>query len=455
MIGITTVKLAFDRSTRWTDEDGRLHVGVSNISKAAINPYHGREIPRCEELGLNPDGVYYLFRDPEELAKSAHTFNNLQILSKHVPVSAWDDESHMAELTVGSLGTDCVWKDPYLQNSLVVWAAPAIAGVESRDQQELSASYRYDAVMDPGTYKGLHYDGRMTNIRGNHVALVESGRAGPDVVVGDSQFEGPIMLRSRTALLLSGALAGALAPRLAQDHAIDFSKFAGGVTRANFKRTTADLPARVVRALTPKLAQDEGVDVDDVIKIIAAVEGGVAATEADVIDDTPAIDDDGGDVVGKICALLEGKVDDETLASIRAMGGTAADEFPDKKDDDKDDKDDKKDKDKPAMDRRTVERIAADARTAASADFRALREAEKDVFPHVGEVVAMDSASDVYGFALEQAGIDLTGIPKSGYKAMLKALPAPGADRQRVAMDADPSALSAVVRDAPRLKRVL
>jgi hypothetical protein len=40
--------------------------------------------------------------------------------------------------------------------------------------------------MKPGVYQGQHYDGIMTNLRGNHVALVENGRAGADCVVGDS-----------------------------------------------------------------------------------------------------------------------------------------------------------------------------------------------------------------------------------------------------------------------------
>jgi Uncharacterized protein conserved in bacteria (DUF2213) len=48
--------LAFDRaSVRTYDRDGRLHVEISNISKAAVNPYIGREIPDWKALGLDPD----------------------------------------------------------------------------------------------------------------------------------------------------------------------------------------------------------------------------------------------------------------------------------------------------------------------------------------------------------------------------------------------------------------
>lgn len=181
--GATDWAMALDRSSaRAYDADGRMHVDLSHISKATINPYYGREIPDYEKLGLIPDKKYMLLRDPEELAKGARTFNNLPILIKHVPVTA---EEHQPELVVGSTGTDSKFKYPYLNNSLVLWAKPAIDGVEDNDKRQLSAAYRYVADMTPGTFEGQRYDGVMRNIVGNHVALVKEGRAGADVVVGD------------------------------------------------------------------------------------------------------------------------------------------------------------------------------------------------------------------------------------------------------------------------------
>ena len=178
------VVFAFDRaSVRTIDGDGRLHVAVSNISKASVNPYLGREIPDGARLGLDPNRVYQLFRDPAELRAAARTFNNIPLLRRHVPVSADD---HRPTDVVGSTGTDARFDGTYLTNSLVVWEARAIAGIERGEQRELSSAYRYDVDMSPGVYRGQRYDGVMRNIRGNHVALVETGRAGADVVVGDA-----------------------------------------------------------------------------------------------------------------------------------------------------------------------------------------------------------------------------------------------------------------------------
>jgi hypothetical protein len=180
---------AFDRaSVRTFDLDGRLHIAVSPITRANVCPYLGREIPNGEALGLQPGRVYNLFRDPEELRKSVVTWNGLPLLKGHAPTSADQPKKH---LVVGAMGTDANWAAPYVTNSMVVWDATAIAGIETEEQREISAGYRYTADMTPGTFQGERYDGVMRNIAGNHVALVDRGRAGPDVVVGDRWPELP------------------------------------------------------------------------------------------------------------------------------------------------------------------------------------------------------------------------------------------------------------------------
>ena len=179
--------MAFDRaSVRSTDQDGRLHVELTPISKACVNEYMGSEIPGCEELGLDPKRIYKLLRDPKELARAAPTFNNIPLLNDHVPVTV-DSPQH--DLVCGATGSNTEFDEPYLKTSLVVWTADAIAGIDSGEQQEISCAYHYVPDMTPGTYKGERYDGVMREIRGNHVALVSKGRAGPDVMVADGARE--------------------------------------------------------------------------------------------------------------------------------------------------------------------------------------------------------------------------------------------------------------------------
>ena len=179
--------LAFDReSVRREDMDGRLHVAISNISKANVCPYRGSEIPNCEELGLDANKVYQLLRDPKELARAAPTFNNIQVLRRHIPVSA---EDHRPYDVVGTTGSEANFEYPYLRNSLSIWEASAIDAVEKEEKRELSCGYHYVADMTPGVFEGKKYDGVMREIVGNHVALVKDGRAGPDVLVGDEAMK--------------------------------------------------------------------------------------------------------------------------------------------------------------------------------------------------------------------------------------------------------------------------
>ena len=109
---------------------------------------------------------------------------------------------------------------------------------------------------------------------------------------------------------------------------------------------------------------------------------------------------------------------EEVIAKIAASLAPAA-AMDENKDDDKDDKKEKDKVDKPAMD--AAIRIAADsARRDAQADFRKLREAEQAVRPLIGDVVAMDSAEDVYRTALEQSGVDINGVHPSAFPSLVK-----------------------------------
>jgi hypothetical protein len=178
---------AFDRASssqqRSFDVDGRLHVASAPISAASVDGYLGAEIPDFESMHLDPSCIYQLFRDPDELRKAAGTFNGIPILSTHVPVSASD---HQPSLVVGAVGTDCAFEYPYLIASLTIWAQAAIDSIEDGTCDNLSCGYRYTPLMEPGTWRGIRYDMRMSALVANHVSLVASGRVA-GAVIGDAR----------------------------------------------------------------------------------------------------------------------------------------------------------------------------------------------------------------------------------------------------------------------------
>ncbi|HDT4206889.1 Putative NAD(+)--arginine ADP-ribosyltransferase Vis precursor [Klebsiella pneumoniae] len=354
MDGITE-SLAFDRaSVRTIDANGRLQISRTNISKANVNAYYGREIPGSEELGLEPNKLYRLWRHPDELRKAAKTFNNIPVLSKHIPDFPTDPPN---EFRVGVTHSNAEFDGTYLTVGMSIWDNSAIAGIESGEQRELSASYKYVADMTPGvTPDGEPYDGVMRDIFGNHEALVPDGRAGPDVLVADSLPPELNHMRKHKV----AAIRATLKPLLAQD---------------------ADLEAEVRKAL---LALDE-------------------AEKEDEKENKTADDEDDDEKDKKKTA------DDEDDEEDKDKKKTAEDE-----DDEEDDK-----VSKTAMD--SAIRLAADSATKKAAEnFRKIREAEQVVRPLIGDVVAMDSAEDVYRTALEQSGVDIAGVHPSAYPAMVK-----------------------------------
>ena len=175
-------------SMRTIDDNGFLHVALTPISKATVNPYLGSEIPFAKEHGFDPEKIYYALRPADELEKAAKTFNGLPLLLEHHNIDA---ENPAKEYVVGSVGTDAVFENPYLKNSLTVTDAQAIGYIEDGQAAEISCCYSYDPDFTSGEFtevdgSKVHYDLIMRNIKGNHVALVPEGRAGHDVKVADS-----------------------------------------------------------------------------------------------------------------------------------------------------------------------------------------------------------------------------------------------------------------------------
>lgn len=371
------LSLAQDRSLRSYDQDGRLHVESSNISKATVNPYYGSEIPNYQQLGLEPKKIYYLLRDPEELEKAAPTFNNLPLLSKHIPVSADEPQK---EVIAGTTGSDTVFEDGYLKCSLAVWDAEAIAGIESGEQVELSSAYHYTADMTAGEFEGRHYDGVMRDIVGNHVALVDVGRAGRDVVVSDADpfHERKIM------------------------------------------KLKAGAKARIQAAVQPLLAQDAELSPDELLQVIGSLTNEVQTAE-----------DDGEDLPPENVENV-GTDEDEPEGGENNPAPTE----PEEPAEDEEPEAPEGGAPKPAQDA-AISKMAMDAaiKRAVEAERKrsqALATAQREVVHIVGDV-AMDNAADVYKFALEQSGIDVTGVHPSAYRAMVGML---GKPKQPMAQDA-------------------
>ncbi len=445
---ITLEGIAFDYagSVRTKDHDGVLHVALANISKANVCPYVGHEIPGWRTLGLDGEKIYNMLRDPEELRKAAATSNNKQLLKRHVPVNAQD---HQPAATVGSTGTDAVFEHPFLKNSLSIWAGDAIRDVESEAKKELSSGYHYRPDMTPGTYEGQPYDGVMRDIKFNHVALVKEGRAGADVVVGDSTENLEIIAMSKTVLtrkaaMAQGAVIALLAPKLAQDAKVDLTGAFNGVTAKNYTEKQPEIRAAIAKACEGKLAADA--KLDDVHLALDSMAAYVPAEDAAEVPAKKPAGEDGAETDEEKAARLK----KEKAAVAKAKAAAKQDV------DDGDDDDYVPAQDmvtKTAMDAaisEAVKRASADGAAAGAAEAvrtqREIRDAENAVRPYVGNLaVTCDSAEQVYRTALKTMNVpNIDSVHASALPVILGLQAKPGEKKapstERLGMDAKAAA---------------
>ena len=181
-------RVALDAESKRTyDDNGFLHVSISPLTRVQVAPYHGSEIPGWQSLGLDPERIYKGYRSAEELSKpeTIESVNGIPIQLMH----HMDYADAPAKATrVGSTGTDAAFHDPYLTNSLHIQDKKAIDRINDGSMRELSLAYRYKPIFTAGVSPdGEEYDFLMTDISANHLALVDEGRAGHEVLVYDSK----------------------------------------------------------------------------------------------------------------------------------------------------------------------------------------------------------------------------------------------------------------------------
>lgn len=170
---VSFVARRYDRSSfRATKRnDAGALVGSAYIARVGVQPYR------------RADGsIRYELRPPEEVfaQEALDSFHLVPMTLLH-PDDGEVTSANAKELQVGSVASPRRDSD-FVAADFAVTVEAAIAAVES-GVQELSCGYDCDYDPTPGTWRGVRYDGVQRNIRGNHVAVVPAGRAGPDVKI--------------------------------------------------------------------------------------------------------------------------------------------------------------------------------------------------------------------------------------------------------------------------------
>ncbi|MEQ4776795.1 DUF2213 domain-containing protein [Providencia huaxiensis] len=165
---------------RTYDNNGWLEVTDNPISKVGVFDYLGAEIG-----APIPDKIYRVLRPPEELASEA-TINSFKLTPFIIEHEMLGKHATPAEKKgiQGVIGENVYFDPPYLRANIKIFSDVALSNIDS-GKIDLSPGYRSKYEFTSGIYEGQHYDVIQRHLRGNHLALVDEGRTGPDVAVQD------------------------------------------------------------------------------------------------------------------------------------------------------------------------------------------------------------------------------------------------------------------------------
>lgn len=164
--------------------DGYLAAQV-RCARIGIQDYSGAE------LGIPERSNVRVLRPEDEVFSKAsmQSYAGKPATNDHprVPVTADNWKQH----SVGGVAFEVARDGDYVSVPLLLMDSAAISDVEA-GKREISMGYAMDLDMTPGkTADGQAYDAVMRNLKMNHLAIVDKGRAGPIVRIGDHWGSAP------------------------------------------------------------------------------------------------------------------------------------------------------------------------------------------------------------------------------------------------------------------------
>ena len=166
------------------DTNGWFEIKDNPLSVVGVYPYMGRSI----SADCIQDRLYGVYRPESELSSQdcIDSFKLIPWIDDHVMLGNEDAGLTPSEQkgVQGVIGQDVYFDGTTLKGNIKVFSE-AMANLIANGKKELSCGYRCRYEYAPGTFNGEHYDYVQREIRGNHLALVENGRMGPDVAVLD------------------------------------------------------------------------------------------------------------------------------------------------------------------------------------------------------------------------------------------------------------------------------
>jgi hypothetical protein len=164
-------------------EDGFL-IADAAIARTGIQEYYAFEIGLADSIDDFFD-IVRVYR-PESEVRSIDSMKSLvhsPVTNDHPPEFVTPE--NWKDYAKGEVGNDIRWDDGRIVIPLILKDEQTIDKVKL-GKREISAGYTCTIDSTPGvTDSGEEYDAVQSEIRFNHIAVVDEGRAGPECRIGD------------------------------------------------------------------------------------------------------------------------------------------------------------------------------------------------------------------------------------------------------------------------------
>lgn len=162
------------------------------VTRAGVFTYANADGTLRKELRL-PDDVF----NQDALS----SMRLIPVTNGH-PKEKLVDASNSKRLGIGFTGENIEQDGNFVLANIVITDADTVRMVQQQARRELSLGYTVDLVPESGEYNGERYDFKQTNIKYNHLALVDTARAGSEARIkldGDDaeQIDGDIKMTAK------------------------------------------------------------------------------------------------------------------------------------------------------------------------------------------------------------------------------------------------------------------
>lgn len=194
------------------------------IARAGVHVHEGGD------FGSKPGRTYRVLTPPSVLRRAARSFEGRYLLDNHIHLTGDNWDAGARRHNIGVVNNCFMFKNDYLAANVHVCSGKAILELANDIKRQLSIGYSAKVKWKPGTWRGQQYDGVITSLRGNHVALAYKGKGGASIAIDTKEIR-KMLIGDKSYPINCDSVTPEFRLALANDRARRLAKDQGGLRK--------------------------------------------------------------------------------------------------------------------------------------------------------------------------------------------------------------------------------